>query len=212
MNTIDFFLNQEDTDISVAMLTIVKNKYCFVIQPPERWGKTEDGRNILFFGGIGGKVENGENVITSLHREAQEEIGCKIEVLSKTDIYNLPIITRENINFIPTVASLQTPLPLCIFQNKRSEPDRKNTTNVFIYQAHINYFEEIKPIDNPAIILLPKETLYQMENGMDIEKAIYEGAEIFSNIKLPANAVLKPTPTPIAIIKLHQYQLDNRID
>lgn len=212
MKTIEDFLTEEDTDMSVAMLAMVKNKYCFVIQPPKRWGKTEDGRDIVFFGGIGGKLESRENLITALHREAQEEIGCDIEVLSKADICNLPVVTRENIDFIQTAATVQTPLPLCIFQNKRSEPGRKTTTNVFIYQTRIKSVEKMRPLDNPAIILLPEATLYQMENGIDMAQAIHKGAEIFSNINLPTNAVLKPTPTPVAIIKLHKCHLISPID
>lgn len=204
MNTVEDFLTQEDTDMSVAMLAMVRNKFCFVIQPPKRWGKTAEGRDILFFGGIGGKLEGSEGLITALQREAKEEVGCDIEVISKANICNLPIITRENIDFKQTAATAQTPLPLCIFQNKRSEPGRKSTTNVFIYQTIIKSAEKMQPLDNPAIILLPPETLYQMGNGMDMAQALREGAEIFSNINLPDNAVLKPTPTPIAIIKLHK--------
>ena len=208
MNTVEDFLTQEDTDMSVAMLAMVRNKFCFVIQPPNRWGKTADGRDILFFGGIGGKLEGAEGLMAALRREAKEEIGCDIEVISTANTCNLPIITKENIDFKQASATAQTPLPLCIFQNKRSEPGRKSTTNVFIYQADIKSVEKMQPLDNPAIILLPPETLYQMENGMDIAQALREGAEIFSKIDLPDNAVLKPTPTPTAIIKLHNLHID----
>ncbi|MEE6207769.1 MAG: NUDIX domain-containing protein [Alphaproteobacteria bacterium] len=212
MNTVEDFLTQDDTDMSVAMLAMVRNKFCFVIQPPKRWGKTEDGRDILFFGGIGGKLESTEGLMAALHREAKEEIGCDIKVISKANVCNLPIITKEHIDFKQTSATAQTLLPLCIFQNKRSEPGRKSTTNVFIYQTIIEDVEKMQPLDNPAIILLPPETLYQMENGMDMAQALREGAEIFSNIDLPVNAVLKPTPTPIAIIKLHNLYKGNLIN
>lgn len=64
----------------------------------------------------------------------------------------------------------------------------------------------MQPLDNPAIILMPTEILCQSENGMDLAQAVQQGAEIFSNIELPKNAVLKPTPTPLAIIKLLRAQ------
>ena len=132
MKTIDDFLTSADTDISVAMSAKVRNKYCFVIQPPSRWGKTADGRPVLFFGGVGGKVEQNEGLAEALRREAQEEIGCDIEILIKADVGDLPLVNRENIGFEKVTATTQTPLPWCIFQNKRSELGRKSMTNVFI--------------------------------------------------------------------------------
>ena len=96
MNTIEDFLTQDDTDMSVAMLAMVRNKYCFVIQPPKRWSKTADGRDILFFGGIGGKLEEAENLMTALHRESKEEIGCDIEPIYKKGDFQTVYIPPES--------------------------------------------------------------------------------------------------------------------
>lgn len=206
MKSIEDFLHEEDTDMSVAMSAMVNGKYCFVIQPPKRWGKTPNGRDILFFGGVGGKLEAGESLVAALHREAAEEICCQIEIVADKQTDNLPLVSRQQIVYCQTKATPSTPLPLCIFQNRRSEPGRKSKTNVFIYQTRIADAKNMKPADNPAIILLPPQTLLKMENGMDLAKAVRQEAEIISQIELPPNAVLMPTPTPLALIKLYQTQ------
>lgn len=62
------------------------------------------------------------------------------------------------------------------------------------------------PIDNPAIILIPEMTLYDMENGMSVYEAIQKGVEIIAEIDIPQDGILKPTPTPMALIKIYQQK------
>lgn len=204
MTSIEEIFHEEDADMSVAMLTKVNNKYCFVIQPVKRWGKTDFGQDIMYFGGIGGKIEFGEHLIDALHREAKEEIGCDFSLIENTQS-EIPIITKENITFSEIAPSTSNPLPTFIFQNKRTEIGRKSKTNVFVYSTKLINEKAITPIDNPAIILIPEQTLYEMEDGMSLSEARSKGVEIISEMNLPQNGILKPTPTPIALIKLHKH-------
>ena len=64
----------------------------------------------------------------------------------------------------------------------------------------------MQPIDNPAIILIPEMTLYEMENGMNIQEALQKGVEIIAKIDIPQEGILKPTPTPMALIKLYHHK------
>lgn len=204
MTNIDDLLNDTDADASVAMLTKVNNKFCFVIQPQHRWGKTDDGQNIMFFGGIGGKLETGEQLIEALHREALEEIGCDFSLVENRH-KTIPIVSKEGIIHKNLLGSPNNPLPIFIFQNKRSEVGRKSKTNIFVYYTKLNDCRTMTPIDNPAIILIPEDVLYEMKDGMPLRTAKAKGVEILlTNIDLPDDGILVPTPTPAAIIKLHE--------
>lgn len=206
MTSIENFIHTEDTDISVAMVATINDKYCFTLQPQDRWGKDKNQNDILYFGGIGGKVKPQETLLEALRREAKEEIGCTFNLLP-TLAQGTPFITKEQLEIKPITATPQNPLPAFIFQNKRSEIGRKSYTNVFVYKAEIKEKNKMQPLDNPAIILIPKQTLYEMENGMPIATAKNKGVEIFSQIQIPQNGILAPTPTPLALIKLHQNNI-----
>ena len=206
MTNIENFIQAEDTDISVAMITIIKDKYCFTLQPKNRWGKDKNQNDILYFGGIGGKVKPQETLLEALHREAKEEIGCSFNLLP-TLTQETPLITKEQLEIKQIMATAKNPLPAFIFQNKRSENGRKSYTNVFVYKTELTEQDKMQPLDNPAIILIPKQTLYEMENGMPIATAQNKGVEIISQIPSPQNGILAPTPTPLALIKLHQNNI-----
>lgn len=206
MTSIENFIQAEDTDISVAMVAAINDKYCFTLQPQDRWGKDKNKNDILYFGGIGGKVKPQETLLEALRREAKEEIGCSFNLLPTLG-QGTPFITKEQLEIQQITATTQNPLPAFIFQNKRSEIGRKNYTNVFVYKAELTKKDNMQPLDNPAIILIPKQILYDMENGMPIATAQKKGIEIISKIQIPQNGILTPTPTPLALIKLHQNDI-----
>ena len=59
--------------------------YYFEITKPKFWDEDEDGHVLIGIGGIGGSIEEGENEITCLHREALEELGVDVQVLSSPE-------------------------------------------------------------------------------------------------------------------------------
>ncbi len=201
---IDTIINQPDTDISVSLVAQINNKYCFVIQPSNRWGKTNNGNDILFFGGIGGKVESGENLIEALKRETKEEVNGDITIIHQTNPL-IPFMTKQQVIMQEIIPSASNPLPLFIYQNERSEPNRKKFTHVFSYSAQFTNPHTVKPIDNPAILLIPPTFLKQMAHGIPLTKAIENGVEMIANNKLPTSGILMPTPTPTALIQLQEY-------
>ena len=63
--------------------------YYFEITKPKFWAEDEDGHALIGIGGIGGSIEEGENEITCLHREALEELGVDVRVLSSPETHLL---------------------------------------------------------------------------------------------------------------------------
>ncbi len=191
-------------DLSVAMLTTVDDKLCFVIQPKNRWGKNELEQTTIPFGGIGGKVESGEDLLSALSRECQEEVGCSCEIIPNNKKF-IPIISNDGVAFTE-IKNAPYGLPEFIFKNKKSEPGRKDYTYVFVYKSKLLDVDKIKPLDNPAIIMMDQDLFMRVvQNEMTLAQAVQEGAKVQTTITLPADGVLWPTPTPRGYVQLLKY-------
>ena len=188
-------INDPKADLSVAMFAMVGDKLCFVIQPEKRWGKNELGQITLPFGGIGGKVEQGEELLSALARECKEEVGCDCEIVPNQKTF-IPIITKNSTIFTE-IKNAPYALPEFIFKNQKSEPGRKDYTYVFVYRSNLLKPENMAPLDNPAIIMMKQDLFLKvMSNQITLKEAKEEGAIVNTVITLPEEGILWPTPTP----------------
>ena len=75
----------------VGASAIVRDEeaYYFEISKEKFWGEEADGRIAVGIGGIGGHIEEGENEIACLHREALEELGADVRVLPSIETHLL---------------------------------------------------------------------------------------------------------------------------
>ena len=75
----------------VGASAIVRDEeaYYFEITKPKSWSKDDDGHVLVGIGGVGGSIEAGENEIACLHREAVEELGVDVRVLSSPETHLL---------------------------------------------------------------------------------------------------------------------------
>ena len=92
--------------------------YYFEITKPKFWDKDEEGHVLVGIGGIGGGIEEGEDEITCLHREALEELGVDVQVLSSPETHLL--FSEEwagKVNLVP--ADLPAPC-LCTIGPKQT--------------------------------------------------------------------------------------------
>jgi len=75
----------------VGASAIVRDEeaYYFEISKAKFWTEEDDGRISVGIGGIGGHIEEGENEIACLHREAREELGVDLRVLHSDETHLL---------------------------------------------------------------------------------------------------------------------------
>ncbi len=59
----------------------------FEVAKPKHWQRRADGALLVGIGGIGGSIEEGETVLGCLEREAQEEIGLALDVVSAAETH-----------------------------------------------------------------------------------------------------------------------------
>ena len=200
----DELINDPAADLSVSMIAKLNNKLCFIVQPERRWRKDEVGNISIPFGGIGGKVEAGEDLISALQRESLEEIGCPCDVLGNDKTF-IPIVTQNQVLYTE-IKNAPYALPEFIFKNKKSEPGRKDYTYIFAYKANILKPEKLNPLDNPAIIMMDQGLfLKTVQSQMTLKDAMAQGAIVNTRINLPLDAFLWPTPTPRGYAKLLSY-------
>jgi 8-oxo-dGTP pyrophosphatase MutT (NUDIX family) len=202
------FLQDPRADVGTGLLVSRGFGFCFVLKQPHRWGKDEKGIPILPFGGIGGKLEEGELPSQSLHREAMEEVGSDVKIIEKGNEFIL--MDHRSIQKISLSTSLKgEPLPIIIFRSPRAEAGRKPFTNVLIYLGKF-LSKEIRPIDDPALIELNSDLLIEIaENPITVEEFQKAGGRITSRIDLPKNGILKPIGTALAAARCLKEGLIN---
>src|SRR3989338_4400218 len=117
------FLKDSQADLGTGLLATRGFGFCFTLKQPHRWGKTEEGFQTLPFGGIGGKLEQGELPAASLHREAIEEVGSDVKIAEHDN--ETILMDSDSIEKISLATDLPNePLPIIIFRSSRAEAGR----------------------------------------------------------------------------------------
>lgn len=191
------FLEDSAVDLGTGLLASRGDGFCFTLKQPHRWGKDSDGKQILPFGGIGGKLERNELPGASLHRESLEEVDSDVNIFSSSG--SCMYMTPNNSEIISLVTDLpQEPLPIIIFRLPRAEAGRKPYTNILIYIGRFTS-DSIRPKDDPALIELAPELLLRLMNRPTSIATFQElGGKITSSIEIPSNGILKPIGTAVA--------------
>jgi 8-oxo-dGTP pyrophosphatase MutT (NUDIX family) len=175
-------------------------EFLFVVQEQNEWQNDTQGGLMVPFGGIGGKVEDGENLYEALEREFQEEVATSVQAVSSP--FNTALFVRNELQLIQSNELMTLPVrPLFVCLNPYDRPGHKSQTNIFAFACTIP-IEDIRPGDNPAVIAVSRSLLKRLVTEvMTVREAEEAGLRILAGIRPPPDAIFMALPTPRCLDK-----------
>ena len=186
-------VSSKEDERSLFVSGIVKNKdkYLFLVKNPEQWQQDENGRLRLPFGTVESRVARGETAESALMREFKKEIGTEVKIVnSETShfIYNGQV-DEMNMN-------ARNNKPLFVYKEEKIEEDRRRFDYSYSFLTDAGKFDDIRPLNRNAVVLMNRDLLKKAAKGkLSVGELKLRGGRIISEIELPEDALLYPTPS-----------------
>ena len=186
-------VSSKEDERSLFVSGIVKNKdkYLFLVKNPEQWQQDENGRLRLPFGTVESLVAKGETAESALMREFKKEIGTEVKIVnSETShfIYNGQV-DEMNMN-------ARNNKPLFVYKEEKIEEDRRRFDYIYSFLTDAGKFDDIRPLNRNAVVLMNRDLLKKAAKGkLSVGELKLRGGRIISEIELPEDALLYPTPS-----------------
>ncbi len=186
-------VSSKEDERSLFVSGIVKNKdkYLFLVKNPEQWQQDENGRLRLSFGTVESRVARGETAESALMREFKKEIGTEVKIVnSETShfIYNGQV-DEMNMN-------ARNNKPLFVYKEEKIEEDRRRFDYIYSFLTDAGKFDDIRPLNRNAVVLMNRDLLKKAAKGkLSVGELKLRGGRIISEIELPEDALLYPTPS-----------------
>lgn len=186
-------VSSKEDERSLFVSGIVKNKdkYLFLVKNPEQWQQDENGRLRLPFGTVESRVARGETAESALMREFKKEIGTEVKIVnSETShfIYNGQV-DEMNMN-------ARNNKPLFVYKEEKIEEDRRRFDYIYSFLTDAGKFDDIRPLNRNAVVLMNRDLLKKAAKGkLSVGELKLRGGRIISEIELPDDALLYPTPS-----------------
>ena len=186
-------VSSKEDERSLFVSGIVKNKdkYLFLVKNPEQWQQDENGRLRLPFGTVESRVARGETAESALMREFKKEIGTEVKIVnSETShfIYNGQV-DEMNMN-------ARNNKPLFVYKEEKIEEGRRRFDYIYSFLTDAGKFDDIRPLNRNAVVLMNRDLLKKAAKGkLSVGELKLRGGRIISEIELPEDALLYPTPS-----------------
>jgi 8-oxo-dGTP pyrophosphatase MutT (NUDIX family) len=133
-----------------------------------------------FYAGIGGHRESGESWLACAHREALEEVGTDVDILSAPLTWYIPHHRPAR-----QVEVTDRPRPLALYQmiHPPDTPRAGEVYRIVVYQARLRNVPRNLPVDEVlAIIALTQEQVIRgPERKPTLAELLHEGARIVAS-------------------------------
>ena len=186
-------VSSKEDERSLFVSGIVKNKdkYLFLVKNPEQRQQDENRRLRLPFGTVESRVARGETAESALMREFKKEIGTEVKIVnSETShfIYNGQV-DEMNMN-------ARNNKPLFVYKEEKIEEDRRRFDYIYSFLTDAGKFDDIRPLNRNAVVLMNRDLLKKAAKGkLSVGELKLRGGRIISEIELPEDALLYPTPS-----------------
>ncbi len=133
----------------------------------------------LFYAGIGGHREPGESWEACAHREAQEEIGAKIELVSSPETW---YVSKDGMVKRVFIQDQPTPLALYEMIHQPDAPKAGELYRIIIYRARLLSFPtDLQHDEVQGVIALTKHQIgSSLRRKPTFSRLLAEGAKVFA--------------------------------
>jgi 8-oxo-dGTP pyrophosphatase MutT (NUDIX family) len=169
----------------------------------------------LFYAGIGGHREPGEDWLTCAHREANEEVGTDVEILSASTTWYVPHDGSvqqldPGMLFIP----VDRPRPFAFYEmiHPSGTPREGELYRIVIYRARLCGLPQDLPPDEVlgVIALTAEQVVRGLERKPTLSELIAEGARIVAGGEAVDRQVrLYPLGTAAALAHVLRHAADS---
>jgi 8-oxo-dGTP pyrophosphatase MutT (NUDIX family) len=202
INTIEDFLhNSTESGVGLALQND-DGLYLFFLAGKRHQKYCPPGE--LFYGGIGGHLEEGEDLLACAHREAKEEIGADIDILtSSVTWYVSPDFTIKQLEL------KDKPQPYALYEHVYP-PEISHVSryyHIVIYKARIIGIPGDLPQDElqGVIGLTSDQLIHYLDRKPTIDEMISNGVQLIVGEHLDGRLRLYSIGTPRVLALIFRY-------
>jgi len=192
-------LGPPDADHSTGLILHWRRQLLFAVLPVDQWHDTAEGK-LAHIMGIGGHVEAGEGWGEAVRREAQEEAGLAVDLLSPAETWLLRDDgTVQDIT--PALTWPDAPRPLfiwCAVLRFDAPPDEQERHFInAVFEATLPDDVEPHPAaEVPALLALSEAQLRQAAvHPISLGTLLKGGARIWTSSPIPRTTLTAPLGT-----------------
>ena len=189
----------------VSALLYDATHYYLELTKPKHWRRRADGATEVGLGGIGGSLEPGETALICLAREAQEELGIGLEVVSAPRTF---FVYEQQLATALTLGRGAYPRPALFTVSRnlyRQDELAYPTLAIVTFRARMQGVPALRDLYGLAAVpQVALRTLLQQEEIRPGALGSVPGVRLLTQEPLPEDGVLIPTWTGRSLQRLAQ--------